>query len=167
MPQQHWNRRKFGQFITLVLAGGGLAKALHIDDAQAGIHQKGIHLTVDLEDPKNRALSTVRGAILVVPEGSFDPVIVVRLSADEFAAYSSTCPHRSCSVDLPNEDGIVVCPCHNSTFDLRGRYLGGPANADLPPVTLEVIRPTAVQPSTWSQVKQSQVKQSQVKQGQI
>ena len=159
MPQQHWNRRKFGRFITLVLAGGGLVKALHTDDAQAEIHLKEIRLkeirlTVDLEDPKNRALSTVGGAILVVPEGSFDPVIVVRLSADEFAAYSSTCPHRSCSVDLPNEDGIVVCPCHNSTFDLRGRYLGGPANADLPPVTLEVIHPTAVQPSTWSQAKQ-------------
>jgi Rieske Fe-S protein len=158
VPQQHWNRRKFGRSITLVLVGGGLLKTLHVDDAQAEARLKEIQLTVDLEDPENRALSTVGGAILVVPEGSFDPVIVVRLSAGEFAAYSSTCPHRSCSVDLPNEDGIVVCPCHNSTFDLRGRYLGGPANADLPPVALEVIRPTAVQPSTWSQVKQGQVK---------
>ncbi|MDA0336349.1 MAG: Rieske (2Fe-2S) protein [bacterium] len=150
MSQQQLNRRQFTRRVTLVFAGGGLLSALRTDDAEAQVQ-----LTIDLADPRYEALHKVGGAIRVVPQGSFDPVIVVRLSEEEFVAYSSTCPHRGCTVDLPDEDGIVLCPCHDSTFDQRGRYIAGPANVDLPPVELQVDGATAVWPSTWSRIKKT------------
>ncbi len=143
------SRREFGrQVLTLVLTGGGLASLLHIDNATA--QQR---LTIDLQDAAYSALNTVGGAVRVTPPGTFDPVIVVRVSDSEFAAYSSTCPHRSCPVDLPDENGIVLCPCHDSHFDIRGRYIDGPARADLPPVEFEILQATAVAPATWGHLK--------------
>ena len=146
--EERLSRRRFGRrIITLAIAGSEL-RSLAADGAQAETR-----LTVDLEDPQYEALLQIGGAVKVTPEGSFDPVIIVRLSEDDFTAYSSTCPHFSCEVDLPDADGIVLCPCHNSTFDLQGRHIEGPAGADFLPVPLQVSRPTSVRPSGWSQIK--------------
>lgn len=152
-----WSRRKFGgRVLKLVLASSGVAGLLQIEGARAQVH-----LTVDLTDPKYTALQTVGGAVRLTPEGSFDPVIIVRIADDDYAAYSSTCPHRNCLVELPDEDGIVLCPCHVSTFDIRGRYIAGPARADLPPVELEILSPTAVQATSWAQLKNEQPEEQQ------
>ncbi len=148
-PDDTCSRRQFGrQAATLVLAGSGVASLLHIDDARAQVR-----LTIDLQDAKYSSLQTVGGAVRLTPEGSFDPVIVVRVSEDEFAAYSSTCPHRSCQVEMPDDEGIVLRPCHDSTFDIRGRYIAGPARADLPPVAFDVVSATSVQSESWATIK--------------
>ncbi len=148
MGKHRLSRRKFGRgIITLVVTGAGL-QILQTDSAQTEIR-----VTIDLEDSRYKALRKVGGAIKILPEGSFDPVIIVHLSGDEFVAFSSTCPHWGCEVDLPDADGIVLCPCHNSTFDLRGLYLGGPANQDLPQIAVEVTSPTPIRASTWGQLK--------------
>ena len=42
-------------------------------------------------------------------------------------AFSTVCPHLGCGIDFDDKRGKFECPCHDSTFDLDGRCLGGPS----------------------------------------
>ncbi|MFI5298595.1 MAG: ubiquinol-cytochrome c reductase iron-sulfur subunit [Polyangiales bacterium] len=66
-----------------------------------------------------------------------DQCLLVRLDAHEFVAYSQACTHLSCPV-VPNvAESLLVCPCHEGSFDLRtGRNLSGPPTRPLPRITL-------------------------------
>lgn len=90
--------------------------------------------SIDLNQPANQVLNTVNGALKFddVP-GYALPVIVIRISETEVAAFSSRCTHAGCEIDLPL-DGIMVCPgpCgHGSQFNLSGENVGGPAPSPL------------------------------------
>ncbi len=65
--------------------------------------------------------------------------VVLTLSADgAVTAFSATCTHQGCTVNAI-EDGVIVCPCHLSRFDLRtGAVVSGPASRPLPPVPVQV-----------------------------
>lgn len=152
MEQQPIDRRGFGRrVVTLAVAGAAALRK----EAGAGTRQRReVQVVIDLDDPRFAPLAQVGGAMKVVPEGSFQPVIVVRLSRDELIAFSSACPHWGCEVSLPDERGLISCSCHESYFDRQGRYLEGPAEADLPRVKL-VLAPagTAVRQRSWGRVK--------------
>ncbi len=147
------DRRCFGRrVVTLAVAGAAAWR----ETAGAGPQQRReVQVVIDLDDPRFAALAEVGGSMKVLPEGSFEPVIVVRLSEDELIAFSSACPHWGCEVSLPDEEGLISCSCHDSYFDREGRYLEGPAEADLPRVTLVISSATAVTPRSWGQVKGS------------
>ena len=51
-------------------------------------------------------------------------------------AVSLRCPHLGCLVRRDDTDGTLVCPCHGSRYDARGRLLRGPSQHDLTPLTL-------------------------------
>ncbi len=80
-------------------------------------------------------------------------VIVVRMPPDEITplksrqdwgvdgilCYSKICPHVGCPISLyEQQTHHVLCPCHQSTFDLadNGRVLFGPASRSLPQLPL-------------------------------
>lgn len=47
-------------------------------------------------------------------------------------AMTTTCTHQGC--DMSSSETLtsqIVCPCHQSVFDLNGNVLQGPANAQL------------------------------------
>ena len=97
-----------------------------------------------------------------VPEGSSaqdvratSAVILVRMRPDEIHAspdrtgwgvdgilcYSKICTHVGCAISLyEHETHHVLCPCHQSTFDLadNGKVLFGPAHRPLPQLPLAV-----------------------------
>ena len=60
-------------------------------------------------------------------------VEVVR-EQDGFHAISLVCTHLGCLIKPVENDAEVgyACPCHGSTFDPKGKVLGGPAPKDLP-----------------------------------
>jgi menaquinol-cytochrome c reductase iron-sulfur subunit len=62
---------------------------------------------------------------------------LVRAPEGPVRAYSTVCPHLGCGVDWNEKGQTFDCPCHNSTFDLKGRCLGGPSPRDLD--ELEVV----------------------------
>lgn len=66
----------------------------------------------------------------LLPEAEDDPIFVLALGAGAFAALSSRCTHRGCTLDA--EATRFVCPCHGSTFGLNGEVLRGPAQRPLP-----------------------------------
>lgn len=74
------------------------------------------------------ALAQPNGAIRVQGAG-MDDAILVMTEGTGFAALSSTCTHRGCTVDARGDR--IVCPCHGSTYDRRGMVLRGPAERAL------------------------------------
>jgi arsenite oxidase small subunit len=59
----------------------------------------------------------------------------------DIVAFSKLCTHMACPVGLYQEQqGTVVCPCHQAVFDLRdaGRVVRGPAGRALPSLPLDV-----------------------------
>ncbi|WP_456433605.1 QcrA and Rieske domain-containing protein [Thermosulfuriphilus sp.] len=47
------------------------------------------------------------------------------------------CPHLGCPVSYQPEKNLFVCPCHQSRFELNGRYISGPAKKDLTRLVVE------------------------------
>ncbi|ABS24796.1 Rieske (2Fe-2S) protein [Anaeromyxobacter sp. Fw109-5] len=76
-------------------------------------------------------LAKVGGAVRARAPGLDEPVLIARVTEDGFVAMSSVCTHQGCPVGF---DGAqVVCPCHQSTFDLQGRVTNPPAVQGLTP----------------------------------
>jgi len=60
---------------------------------------------------------------------------------DGLVAYSKVCTHAGCPVGLYQpEDHTLLCPCHQSTFDVLdgAKPLVGPAAVELPQLPLEI-----------------------------
>lgn len=65
-------------------------------------------------------------------------VVLTRAEDGEVLAFSATCTHQGCTVSSI-EQGLIVCPCHPSRFDLAtGAPVSGPARRPLPPAAVEV-----------------------------
>ncbi|WP_282692087.1 Rieske (2Fe-2S) protein [Streptomyces sp. CC208A] len=65
-------------------------------------------------------------------------IVITQPKAGEFKAFSSKCTHAGCAVGAV-ENGLIVCPCHQSKFDMSdGSVKSGPATSSLPPEPIEV-----------------------------
>ncbi len=62
-----------------------------------------------------------------------------RLKTGEFLALSRKCTHLGCTVPWSADKNQFICPCHASTFDIRGEVQGPPAPRPLDyyPVAIE------------------------------
>ncbi|MGI8661909.1 MAG: Rieske 2Fe-2S domain-containing protein [Acidimicrobiales bacterium] len=100
------------------------------------------------------------GVVTVWPEGHTDaadaPTLLIRTRADQsfkvregregwtvsgIVAYSKLCTHVGCPVGLYQAPvGLLLCPCHQSTFDVLdgARPVFGPAARSLPQLPLAV-----------------------------
>ncbi|GHG08023.1 Rieske (2Fe-2S) protein [Streptomyces zaomyceticus] len=66
-------------------------------------------------------------------------LVITQPKAGEFKAFSSKCTHQGCAVSGV-KDGAIVCPCHQSHFDISdGSVKSGPATAPLPPEPIQVV----------------------------
>jgi ubiquinol-cytochrome c reductase iron-sulfur subunit len=90
-----------------------------------------------------------------INERAKSPIIVVRMrpseitpaagrenwSVDGILAYSKICTHVGCPINLYEQNTHhLLCPCHQSTFDLadNGKVVFGPAARNLPQLPLDV-----------------------------
>ncbi|MFF5900769.1 Rieske (2Fe-2S) protein [Streptomyces argenteolus] len=74
------------------------------------------------------------GGVVFADQG----VVVTQPTAGTFKAFSSKCTHQGCAVK-GIADGVINCPCHNSTFDAAtGEATGGPATLPLPEKQIRV-----------------------------
>ncbi|MFJ8543777.1 Rieske 2Fe-2S domain-containing protein [Streptomyces sp. NPDC093586] len=86
---------------------------------------------------------TALAATADIPEGGGKvfadrKVVVTQPAAGEFKAFSATCTHQGCAV-TDVSDGVIHCPCHNSTFSITdGGVRGGPAPKPLLAVRITV-----------------------------
>lgn len=73
-----------------------------------------------------------------LPEGVsfFEDIICVK-SNNDLSVFSSRCTHLGCQIDK-SEKGMLVCPCHGSTFDMEGGVVKGPARSGLEVLAYEI-----------------------------
>ncbi|MEN8122755.1 MAG: Rieske (2Fe-2S) protein [Bacteroidota bacterium] len=62
---------------------------------------------------------------------------LTRLENGEFMALSTRCTHLGCALEYDESKNLLVCPCHSSMFDIKGKVLKAPATRDLD--QLEVV----------------------------
>jgi cytochrome b6-f complex iron-sulfur subunit len=76
------------------------------------------------------------GSVTAFPQGKF---YLARLEDGGFLALSRRCTHLGCTVPWDAGQGLFVCPCHASAFDITGEVLNPPAPRplDLHPVRIE------------------------------
>ncbi|MFO7653677.1 MAG: ubiquinol-cytochrome c reductase iron-sulfur subunit [Candidatus Krumholzibacteriia bacterium] len=55
-----------------------------------------------------------------------EPVIVIRVAADDFRAFAGTCTHLDCIVEFQRDRERIWCNCHNGIYNLRGQVVSGP-----------------------------------------
>ena len=76
------------------------------------------------------------GSVVAFRQGGF---YLSRLESGEFIALSSRCTHLGCVVSWNPTTHLFECPCHSSTFNLKGEVTRAPAPRPLDyfPVTIE------------------------------
>ena len=154
---------------TLVLAAGGLGVAAVFPIRSLGPKpgrklletpwRDGLRLVTDDGRPVRTLDVPLGGLVTVFPEGHAgsadgqavlmrtDPGIIVPLPGREtwtpngFVAYSKICTHAGCPVGLyQRETQQLLCPCHQSSFDVlqHAKPVFGPAAAPLPQLPLAI-----------------------------
>jgi Rieske Fe-S protein len=68
-----------------------------------------------------------------------EPVILIRVSATDFRAFSATCTHLACIVGFRKALKVIWCNCHNGEYDLNGRNIAGPPPKPLTPFAVHVV----------------------------
>jgi ubiquinol-cytochrome c reductase iron-sulfur subunit len=99
----------------------------------------------EIEDPEHRALSDIgKDAVLLIrlrpQEFNLTPAKLA-MTHDGIIAFSKICSHMGCAVALyEQQTKHLLCPCHQSTFDVtRGaKVIFGPAARPLPQLDITV-----------------------------
>jgi len=77
-----------------------------------------------------------------------EPVIVIRVGAEEFRAFTATCTHLSCIVEYHKDKELIWCNCHNGNFNLKGQVVGGPPPNPLTQYDVHLISESPALPKT-------------------
>lgn len=83
----------------------------------------------DLKDGFTNAKQQALGLVWVVK------------NKDQVQAFSATCPHLGCTVDIGADGKSFYCPCHSSSFELNGDRTPGKPNQSLrglDPITVRI-----------------------------
>ncbi|MFF9851552.1 Rieske (2Fe-2S) protein [Streptomyces litmocidini] len=118
---------------TVVAAAGGAGLAAALAACGSGADDKNTA-------PEGTALARtgdipVGGGKILADKG----LVITQPKAGEFKAFSSKCTHAGCAVSSI-KDGAIVCPCHQSHFDISdGSVKSGPAPSPLPPEPIQVV----------------------------
>jgi cytochrome b6-f complex iron-sulfur subunit len=160
-PAGSGGRRSVLAWATLGLAAAALAEILWIvvsfvrprRDRSAG-SQGALVVAGSVDD-------FAAGSVTAVPAGRF---YLVRLEDGGFLALHRRCPHLGCTVPWEQKTKRFVCPCHGSSFDVRGDLQSPPAPRalDLFPVRIEngLVKVDVSRPIERSRFEADQVARS-------
>ncbi|MFC9339850.1 Rieske (2Fe-2S) protein [Streptomyces sp. NPDC057020] len=119
---------------TVVAAAGGAGLAAALTACGGGGTNDKAE-TAEGETLARTADIPVGGGKVLADKG----VVITQPKAGEFLAFSSKCTHAGCAVSGV-KDGVIVCPCHQSHFDMSdGSVKSGPAGSPLPPTPIQVV----------------------------
>ena len=67
-------------------------------------------------------------------------VWISRKGSTEVSAWSTSCPHAGCMVQLASNHNHFQCPCHNSRFEINGKRMGpqNPSSRDMDRLEVEI-----------------------------
>jgi ubiquinol-cytochrome c reductase iron-sulfur subunit len=123
------------------------------------------YVEIPEEEHGERLIARSTSAILLVrmnPDDFVQPAGQENWAVDGIIAYSKICTHVGCPISLYEQTTkTMICPCHQSTFDLAdgGKVVFGPAKRALPQLPLGIDSegylvaqsdfPEPVGPSYW------------------
>lgn len=118
---------------------------LKLEDLQLGQLVNAVPETLqDLHEGKERNNARAKSAVILVRMKPDEVRTVPKRrnwGIDGVLCYSKVCTHVGCPVNLyEQQTKHVLCPCHQSTFDLadEGRVVFGPAARNLPQLPIQV-----------------------------
>jgi cytochrome b6-f complex iron-sulfur subunit len=98
------------------------------------------------------------GSVTAFPEGKF---YLVSLAEGGFLALHRECTHLGCTVPWSEDEQKFLCPCHASSYDIRGVVLTSPAPRPLDwlPVRVEngIVKVVVTDRQRRSEFRPSQV----------
>jgi cytochrome b6-f complex iron-sulfur subunit len=97
-------------------------------------------------------------SVTAFPQGHF---YLVRLEDGGFLALSRRCTHLGCTLPWVAEANRFVCPCHSSSFDIRGDVIQSPAPRALDLLTV-LIENQVVRVDTGRILRRSGFRREQV-----
>jgi len=68
-----------------------------------------------------------------------EPVILLKISDNEYRAFTATCTHLACTVEYRRDKHLIWCNCHNGSYDLTGKNVGGPPPRPLTPYKVNLV----------------------------
>ena len=79
------------------------------------------------------SLQNTGSGIALSSSTTFDSrgIIVLRTGSSSVRALSRRCTHAGSIVNINSSSNNLLCPSHNSIFDLNGNVISGPANSSL------------------------------------
>jgi Rieske Fe-S protein len=119
------DRREFVRTGTAALAVALLPGCASIVTRRVPLENGRVRLSLR----QHPELAEPRSSLRLMPDGWEDPLYLLALDGGGFAALSSICTHRGCTVDLGGSG--LSCPCHGSQYDREGRVTRGPASRAL------------------------------------
>lgn len=66
------------------------------------------------------------------------PGILIRTPEGELKAFHAICTHLDCIVQYRSDMESIWCACHNGTYDLNGKNVGGPPPSPLDPYDVRI-----------------------------
>jgi len=118
-------RRSFLRKLWILLGFAALAEALWLAAAfLRPERKKSIEEDVAATVVAGRVGDFEPGSVTAFQQGRF---YLARLDDGGFLALSRTCTHLGCTVPWVEEEKKFICPCHASSFDIRGEVVSPPA----------------------------------------
>ena len=129
-PEVFFSRRGWIKRFVMGTAASSSGMVLLLAEVAEAMQPKPARLRLRVADYPD--LQNVGGSVQLEFSQIYPPLTVNRVSATEFAMLDSICTHAGCTVDkFDAVGGAMFCPCHGSSYDARGRLLGGPADRDM------------------------------------
>lgn len=96
-------------------------------------------------DEGEEASSVVAAKVRELPPGQgklfrlgSQTALLLRTQTGELRAFSAVCTHLQCLVQYRADMELIWCACHNGSFDLTGKNVGGPPPRPLEQFTVVV-----------------------------
>ncbi len=61
-----------------------------------------------------------------------EKILLIRRNSEDILAFSAVCTHKNCTVNFRKDNMDIYCDCHESSFNLSGIPVNGPAREPLP-----------------------------------
>jgi cytochrome b6-f complex iron-sulfur subunit len=107
--------------VAILSRSGKLTKITALSKLKAGVNGPYSSLKVDTTGSTDTQHNTNQIYLVYNPKNKKTPVV----------ALEATCRHMGCPVQWISQDKKFECPCHGSQYNMAGKVVQGPAQANL------------------------------------
>lgn len=130
-------RRDFIRYLSLVSLGLFVGQGAVL--AKKWLGKKENHKSTDQYKIMGLNDLEVGGSYVFNLPEKHEPILLIRLSGEEYVAYSQKCTHLQCPVIWRRDESKILCPCHHGAFQVQtGEVLYGPPERPLPKAKISV-----------------------------